>query len=202
MKHFTFFVALPILMLVAAETGQSRTFENAGVLPYSTSSGEVRVLLGFDGEREVWSDFVGVCAPGESAAQTAAREFVEETRDAYPFADVLGDLQAIEPIVIGPTQIFLLEVEGISAAHLESLTKSRDSEKIEYCWVPVEPLLQSIDDDGPDRAEVPESCGAGSQDLFNLVGNNLSSGRELRNKLRSPNTVRPLGLALRARCGR
>ncbi len=60
------FVVVPIVAIFVLGPGQGQEFENAGVLAYSTSSGETRVLFGFDAERESWGDFVGVCTPEDS----------------------------------------------------------------------------------------------------------------------------------------
>ena len=197
------FVVVPIVAIFVLGPGQGQEFENAGVLPYSTSSGETRVLFGFDAERESWGDFVGVCTPEETPPQTAAREFVEETREAYQFSEVLVSLQQIDPVAVGPTRIFLMEVREIPAAQLASMAKSRYSEKTNYCWVSVQALLQSIDDDGPGRAKVPETCGGSYSDLFDLVGENLVEGSELRRRLLDPSGAGPsTSLGMRPRCGR
>ena len=118
MIRLAFLVVAPIVALFAFGEGPQQEYVNAGVLPYSRESGEVRVLLGFDPDPGAWADFVGVCTPGETPSDTAAREFVEETREAYPANDVLTRLRSLEPVEIGPTRIFLLEVPEIPAARL------------------------------------------------------------------------------------
>jgi 8-oxo-dGTP pyrophosphatase MutT (NUDIX family) len=148
MIRLAFLVVAPIVALFAFGEGPQQEYVNAGVLPYSRESGEIRVLLGFDPDPGAWADFVGVCTPGETPSDTAAREFVEETREAYPANDVLTRLRSLEPVEIGPTRIFLLEVPEIPAARLNRLSKSRNSEKTNYCWVPLVALLESIDDRG------------------------------------------------------
>ncbi len=121
MIRLAFLVVAPIVALFAFGEGPQQEYVNAGVLPYSRESGEVRVLLGFDPDPGAWADFVGVCTPGETPSDTAAREFVEETREAYPANDVLTRLRSLEPVEIGPTRIFLLEVPEIPAARLNRL---------------------------------------------------------------------------------
>lgn len=196
-------VVAPIVALFAFGEGPQQEYVNAGVLPYSRASGEIHVLLGFDPGAGAWADFVGVCTPGETPPDTAAREFVEETREAYPVNDVLTQLHSIEPVEIGPTRIFLLEVPEISAVRISRLTRSRNSEKTDYCWVPLVALLESIDNRGASRAEVPASCGGPSRELFDLVGANLSQGRQLRQQLLAPpDDQTTLRLTTRPRCGR
>lgn len=204
MSRVFFLFVSPIVALFVLHSAPQAEYVNAGVLPYSTTSGEIRVLLGFDGERESWSDFVGVCGPGESPAQTAAREFVEETRGAFGRDDVDRRLEGAVPVEVGPTRIFLMEVPEISAQQISRLTKSRNSEKTGYCWVALIDLLQSIDDRGANRARVPASCGADSAELFNLVGMNLQQGQELRQRLLAPpDAPQPTRGPLESpRCGR
>ncbi len=202
MIRLVFLVAVPIVALFAFGEGPQQEYVNAGVLPYSRESGEVRVLLGFDPDPGAWADFVGVCTPGETPSDTAAREFVEETREAYAVNDVLTRLRSREPVVIGPTRIFLLEVPEISAARLNRRSRSRNSEKTNYCWVSLVTLLESIDNRGANRAEVPASCGS-SRELFDLVGANLAQGQELRQQLlRPPGEQITTRLTTRPRCGR
>ncbi len=203
MNRLLFLFAAPTVALFAVQSGAQVEYVNAGVLPYSTATGEVTVLLGFDAGEGHWSDFVGTCTPGETPAQTAARQFEEETRGGYQISDISQRLQGVAPIEIGNTRIFLIEVPQVSARQLERLSKDRGFEKTDYCWVPLLELLESIDDRGPNRARVPESCIADSHDLYELVGRNLRQGQETRRRLLSPDqgaSVTNLGLS--PRCGR
>jgi len=203
MNRLLFLFAAPIVALFAMQSGAQVEYVNAGVLPYSTATGEVTVLLGFDAGEGHWSDFVGTCTPGETPAQTAARQFEEETRGGYQLADISRRLQGAAPVEIGNTRIFLIEVPQVSARQLERLSKDRGFEKTDYCWVPLLELLESIDDRGPDRARVPESCIADSHDLYELVGRNLRQGQETRRRLLSPDQGASVtNLSLSPRCGR
>ena len=189
--------------LFSVASGSQEEYVNAGILPYSTASGQVTVLLGFDAGEGHWSDFVGVCTPGETPSQTASRQFAEETRGAYALADISRRLQGAAPVQVGNTRIFLLEVPEVSPRQLERLSKDRGFEKTNYCWVPLLDMLASIDDRGPNRAQVPASCIADSQDLYDLVGQNLQQGHEMRQRLLSPDqgaSVTNLGVS--PRCGR
>ncbi len=202
MIRLTTLAVAPIVALFAFGESPQEEFVNAGVFPYSTASGEIRVLLGFDPDKGAWADFVGVCTPGETPSDTAAREFIEETREVYPAGDVLTRLRAFDPVEIGPTRIFPLDVPEVSAARLNSRSRSRNSAKTNYCWVSLLTLLESIDNRGASRAEVPASCGS-SRELFDLVGANLAQGQELRQQLLAPpgeqTTTR---LTTCPRCGR
>lgn len=191
------------LALAAAPAGLQEEYVNAGVFPYTTAPGEITVLLGFDEEEEHWSDFVGVCTPGETPRQTAARQFEEETRGAYRLADISQRLQGAAAVEVGNTHLFLLEVPQVSATMLERLAKDRGYEKTAYCWVPLTELLVSIDERGAGRAEVPASCVAASHDLYDLVGQNLAQGQEMRQRLTAPGGVAPeTDLGRSPRCGR
>ena len=189
MKRVTILLIVSVLFvpLLAASTPggvqQPDQFVNAGVFPYSTASGDMLVLLGFDGDRKSWSDFVGTCTPGETPPDTAAREFSEETRGAFPGDRIANRLENLEPVRIDETLLFLLEVPPISAAEISRLTKSRNSEKTAYCWVPLDALVQSIDQRGAGGAQVPEMCGASSRELFDVAAGNLVDGQGLRAEL-------------------
>ncbi len=193
----------PMVALFALQDGQQAEYINAGILPYSMESGEVRLLLGFDGDNQHWNDFVGVCTPGETPAATASREFVEETRGAFDIADVERRLQGATPVVVGPTRIFLMELPEIPTPQLERLTKSRNSEKTSYCWVRLVDVLQSVDERGPRRAEVPAACGGENAKMLNLMAQSFQQGEEIRQRLLSPDpgeSTTPLGTP--PRCGR
>ncbi len=193
----------PLLAILPVSSGSQAEYVNAGILPYSMESGEMRLLLGYDGENEHWSDFVGVCTPGETASQTASREFVEETRGAFVEADVAQKLRDTAPVAVGPTRIFLMELPAVSAEQIGRLTRSRNSEKTSYCWVRLLDLLESVDDRGPRRTEVPASCGGGNSKVFNLLAQSLQQGQEIRQRLLAPDHgqgAAPMGLS--ERCGR
>jgi len=187
MSRTAFSLMVPIIALVVLHSGQEAEYVNAGILPYSVESGEVRLLLGFDGINEHWNDFVGVCTPGETPLSTAAREFSEETRGAFEAENVEGRLEGATPVKVGPTRIFILEVPEVPTQQLERLAKSRNSEKTSYCWVALVDLLQSVDESGPGRARVPAACGGGNARLFNLLAQSLRQGEEIRQRLLSPN---------------
>jgi len=203
MIRYAALLLVPLLALPATTGPSQEEYVNAGVMAYTMEPGEITLLLGFDGEESHWSDFVGVCTPGERPRDTAARQFEEETRGAYPMAEITRMLQGAAPVVIGETRIFLLEVPPVSAVQLGRLAKDRGYEKTDYCWVPLSDLLASVDERGPNRAQVPASCIADSRRLFNLVGRNLAQGQEMRQRLLSPDqgaSVTPMGMS--PRCGR
>jgi hypothetical protein len=195
---------VPILAAVTPGSAQQPDqYVNAGVFPYSTASGDMLVLLGFDGDRKSWSDFVGTCTPGETPPDTAAREFSEETRGAYPGDRLVNRLENLEPVRIGETLLFLVEVPPISAAEISRLAKGRNSEKIAYCWVSLEALIESIDSRGPGGAQVPEMCGASSREFFDVAASNLVEGKGLRAELAMAPDEEPVRTSTTwPRCGR
>jgi len=209
MRRFALIVALSLAvvpLLAAFSLGsaqQPEQYVNAGVFPYSTASGDMLVLLGFDGDRKSWSDFVGTCTPGETPPDTAAREFSEETRGAFPDDRIATRLESLEPVRIGETLLFLIEVPPISAEEITRLAKSRNSEKTAYCWVPLDALLQSIDERGAGHAQVPELCVASSRELFDVAADNLVEGQGLRAELfLAPNEDLTRTSTTWPRCGR
>ena len=125
MTRTLFLLTAHLVALFAVASGPQEEYVNAGVLPYSTETGEIMVLLGYDADDKHWSDFVGVCTPGERPAQTAARQFEEETRGAYQLGDIARRLQGKSPVEVGNTRIFLLEVPMVSGTQLSRLAKDR-----------------------------------------------------------------------------
>jgi len=186
MRRIALLSVATVLALCSAAGGAQEEYVNAGVFPFTTAPGEVTVLLGFDAAESHWSDFVGTCTPGETPRQTAARQFEEEARGAYRMPDIERRLQAVAPVVVGNTHIFLIEVPQVPASQLARLAKDRGYEKTDYCWIPLSSLLASIDERGANRAQVPDSCIAASHDLYDLVGQNLSQGQEMRRRLLAP----------------
>ncbi len=179
-------VFLVVVGLGAA--AESQEFDNAGVFAYARHEGEVRVLLGLDGQTGRWADFVGRRKDrSESSALAAAREFTEETRGVYPSLEILDKLEALAPLVVGrshETRIFLLEIGHVPAEELRRAPRIEKHEKTRYCWIPWPVLRQSIGDErGRDDAEVPAECDERRRKLRNVTYDNLVKGQELRRRL-------------------
>ena len=84
-KYLTFYVLIAVSVLVNAAPG-------GGGLPYVTHEGRVKFLVGLDYNHE-WADFGGKAEQGETVAQTAAREFSEETCNVFGGGNRAASLQ-------------------------------------------------------------------------------------------------------------
>ncbi len=162
-------------------------FRAAGVFAVARHEGAVLALLGLDAHTGRWADFVGYRKSGESAAETASREFTEETRGAWrsevTAAALAGSGDA--PHRVGAVRIYLVEVPFREAAQLAGLADLADTEKSHYCWVNLRALLASID--ASDAGSAPSSCdgdGVGGRlRLRDVTAANLRPGGVLRQPL-------------------
>lgn len=84
----------PLVAPPKPTSSQTRRLVGASILPYAVDDmwgnvywllGKEQVVRGWANGSEKWSDFGGASKAGESAAQTAAREFHEETLAMMPF---------------------------------------------------------------------------------------------------------------------
>ncbi len=165
-----------------------RDYRAAGVLPLALHGGRVLVLLGLENGRG-WTDFVGGPEPQDCGpAETAAREFAEESRLAYPEHQTLRAIRRAEPVrVRGPSgivYIWPLEVDWQDSSAIAAKPGTPHSEKVSYCWIRLGSLLAAIDSHG-DATRVPEHCGPGERGLYGPFRANLRSGTRLRDRLRS-----------------
>lgn len=191
MKTTTLLIALTACAVGCAS---APVYNAAGVLPYARHAGEVEVLLGCEprsdrGQAQLWTDFTGGRnGMDASALDTAAREFSEETRGAYPVAEARERLDAADArLMVGDKVVlFLTEVRWIPAYAIEQKPYGISSEKRRYCWVEVGDLLARIDAAGETGiAEVPDSCGPRPRALYDLFQQNLEQGTPLRGYLES-----------------
>lgn len=138
----------------------------AGVLPYSQYQGKKVILLGVDHHRPgYWMDFGGKSDWNETAIETAAREFSEETMFCFfaNIADVKNKLKYIAPIVVPngyhmyPLMVpFIPDLNDIQRelrAHHSikgqpgsgtSWLFAHHVEKIDYAWVWADDLKKAI----------------------------------------------------------
>jgi 8-oxo-dGTP pyrophosphatase MutT (NUDIX family) len=157
----------------------------AGILPYTIRNGRVVVLLGEESRTEglVWTDFIGTRKdPDCEPVVTAAREFCEETRDAYPEAATVEYIRERRPLIIDPPGVYfwIMPVDYVTAENLRNGPGGRWSEKFTYCWVDLAGLLRAVDEDA---RRIPAACGGRSERLFTKFENNLRKGGPSRDAL-------------------
>lgn len=138
---------------------------NAGILPfYYDDSGRAFFLLGQE-PNGAWADFGGRYEQGESALETASREFSEETRYVFgKFASGLKNLEKkadpsclkasinyikerISGKLVHPKKyyvMYLAHVDFIPAQTFIKAHKVPHYEKKDYEWVPVSEFMETI----------------------------------------------------------
>ena len=141
-----FYVLLHALASEAKECASHHSA--AGVLPYAELNGKVHLLLGHEPGQRYWTDFVGGRKDIDcNAVDTAAREFAEESRLAYPASETLPKLQHGGPEKVGGghIHIWIIKVKAIDADEIAAYHPVKDSEKDTYCWMPLDGVLRVID---------------------------------------------------------
>ncbi|MFL0807751.1 MAG: NUDIX hydrolase [Oceanobacter sp.] len=144
------FVILPALVISAS----SLALPPAGVIPYSCQNGEALVLLAYDNgkDRNGWAAFGGGADKGESIAQTAAREFHEETGCVFPVPDA-QDLEPLESSAIGTFHTYVYEVPFVDSAKIEASRCGTVGERKDWIWFRLTDLITALKEreDIPDR---------------------------------------------------
>lgn len=170
-----------------ASSAEVDEFRAAGIFAVSRHQGAVLALFGLDAHTGRWADFVGYRKSGESAPQTAVREFTEETRGAWRSEVTAATLSVFggASYRVGAVRIYLVEVSFREAAELAGLGVLTDTEKTYYCWVDLRALLASVD--ASDNPSVPPTCDGTGVDgrlgLRDVTTANLLPGGVLREPL-------------------
>ncbi|MCB1760925.1 MAG: hypothetical protein KDI68_14235 [Gammaproteobacteria bacterium] len=101
------------------QQADKKTDKGAAIIPFASDRGRLRFLLHttFTGRRKgLLVDFGGGGRTGESAAATAAREFVEETEGMY-FGDTRGYLQMRSGEIARQQSLIQRRIEATLAQH-------------------------------------------------------------------------------------
>ena len=130
----------------------------AGVIPYACVDGAALVLLAFDEEpgRRGWGHFGGTHEPGESVAETAAREFREESNCAFagPSAE---DLALLVPSSSGGFVSFFAELRYQSISKIsQDRPACPDVERSRWVWVRHADLVRALATDPPTKIDTVE----------------------------------------------
>lgn len=190
----TFVVLFGVIVLfgVSAQGAEppkcSKDHVAAGVLPYTIRNCEVWILLGHEPDRPFWTDFVGRrqtedCTPQE----TAAREFAEESRLAYPAGETLPKILDSDAFVVGGgrVHIWIIRVDWIDGAEIAGYPEVDDFEKDTYCWLRLREVLDAVDNGDELATDVFRDCPGEPCRFFDLFRNNLLRGSEMRGHLDS-----------------
>lgn len=136
------------MLLLSAATANADTIKGvaAGIIPYTCSENGALYLLAYDPDRKrkAWGAFGGRPEGNESAAQTARREFYEETNCAY-------DLNAIERFLLkGPSRSgnFYSYVTEVPFRDVTEIAARRDCTNVErafWIWVPHAAFIKMLE---------------------------------------------------------
>lgn len=129
---------LALLPALALSACSSPGAPPAGLIAYSCVAGEALHLMAFDPHpaRRAWATLGGGAKPGETPAQTAIREFTEESNCAY----TAEELQAgpLKGPSVSPGVPFHLYITQVPFKSVESIAQTRqcvDIERSQWVWV-------------------------------------------------------------------
>lgn len=136
------FVVLPLVMMV------STAFANppAGVIAYTCKDKEALVLLAYDNgkNRNGWAPFGGRAEEGETIAQTASREFREETGCVFA-GPTPEQLETQQRSRIGPFYTYVSRVNWVDPVMMAASSCGTPGERSKWVWVNLEQLNQALD---------------------------------------------------------
>lgn len=125
----------------------------AGILLYHRDGDQVFLLLAdhSNGQRG-WGGFGGTAIPGETEAETAARETEEETRGYFEEDWLLERIQNQEPLRVNGFSTFFLEVRFVPAQRVANnpIPANRSlamSERAHYAWIPLSDVERALNRD-------------------------------------------------------
>ena len=121
----------------------------AGVIPYACPGGVPHVLLAFDpaAGRVGYGPFGGGGRPGESVAETAAREMREETRCAFD-TPTAAELAGKTPSDSGGAASYVAEVPFRSGRDIAEHPCEAALERVDWLWVRLADLKTALDSGG------------------------------------------------------
>ncbi|MDO6683677.1 NUDIX hydrolase [Oceanobacter sp. 5_MG-2023] len=145
------FVLLPLLVTASIAVVAEPP---AGVIAYACVDSRAQVLLAYDNgkDRNGWAAFGGHGAKGESIADTAAREFREETSCMFATPQP-ADLEGRERSRVGPFYTYVAEVEYVDPAAIAASSCGTIGERKDWIWVNLEDLVSALRS-GDDVADV------------------------------------------------
>jgi 8-oxo-dGTP pyrophosphatase MutT (NUDIX family) len=161
------FVVVPLLFTLVACS--SSNAPPAGLIAYSCVAGEALHLMAFDPHptRRAWATLGGSAQKGESPAQTAVREFTEESNCVYSSADI--DIGQLKGPSISPGVPFHLYTAQVPFKPVDEIAQTRqcvDIERSQWVWVRHLDLVRAInqyDETAQDPLTIPTVQGQPTQ---------------------------------------
>lgn len=118
-------------------------FQPAGVVLYTIEDGEVLLLLAdhaAPSRQRGWAAFGGMNDPGETIAQTAARETEEETNGYFKREDLLAKIAGQKPVADGKFSFYFVQVDKVPVSDIMSRQSGLLSrfyrERVNFAWIP------------------------------------------------------------------
>ena len=138
-----------LLAATALTACSSSNSPPAGLIAYSCVAGEALHLLAFDPHpaRRSWATLGGGAHRGETPAQTALREFTEESNCVYTSAELDSSKlkgPSISPGV--PFHLYSLEVPFKSVGEITQTRQCVDMERSQWVWVRHLDLMRAVNE--------------------------------------------------------
>jgi hypothetical protein len=155
---------LPALFVIAACSPANAP--PAGLIAYSCVAGEALHLMAFDPHpaRRSWATLGGSAQQGETPAQTALREFTEESNCAYTGTEIdIGQLKgpSISPGV--PFHLYAAQVQFKSVDEIAQTRQCVDIERSQWVWVRHFDLMRTLNQAAEGTLTVPTVQGEPAQ---------------------------------------
>ncbi len=117
----------------------------AGIIPYSCQQGQTLILLAYDpqSKRRGWGAFGGSPKKKERAADTASREFYEETNCAFDTPDP-AKLATQKISKSGSFYSYVWQVPFLSPVQIAKKRACKDVERSQWLWVNQRDLVASL----------------------------------------------------------
>lgn len=168
----------------------------AGLAAYACHAGQAHVLLAFDPHpaRRAWSTLGGGAQADETPAQTALREFREESNCAYT-AEELASIELSGPSVSAgvPFHLYAAKVPFKPISEFDQERSCVDIERSQWVWVKHADLVQALNNKA---MTVPVALGPLPQvALWNRGVESLRKAMEDGVLPDNPNTIDCLGTA-------
>lgn len=137
------FVLIPLIMTFSIAVVAEPP---AGVIAYSCVDQKAQVLLAWDNgkNRNGWAAFGGHGEKGETIAETAAREFREETGCVFQ-GPLPVSLEQQKRSRIGPFYTYVSRVEWVDPTLIETSSCGTPGERSQWVWVGLEELNKALE---------------------------------------------------------
>lgn len=144
------FVILPVLVISVSAVA----LPPAGVIPYTCENKEALILLAYDNgkDRNGWAAFGGRANKGERIAETASREFHEETGCVFPVPSA-AELDGQKRSAIGSFYTYAYHVPYVEPERIAASRCGTPGERKDWIWFRLTDLVTALDNrtDVPDR---------------------------------------------------